>query len=78
MTVSRRLLLLVILGGFALVLALPALVGLGANWLWFSEVGYEVVYGTRLATGGLLFLLVGRRTGLRRAGHSLALDRGEC
>ena len=48
-----------VLAGFAFVLAMPALVGLGANWLWFSEVGYEVVYGTRLATGGLLFLLIG-------------------
>jgi hypothetical protein len=58
-TVSRRLLLLVVLGGFALVLALPALVGLGANWLWFREVGYEVVFGTRITTGVLLFLIAG-------------------
>jgi uncharacterized membrane protein (UPF0182 family) len=58
-TVSRRTILIVVLAGFAFVLALPALVGLGANWLWFSEVGYGVVYATRLTTGGLLFLLVG-------------------
>ena len=47
------------LTGFAFVLAIPALVGLAANWLWFSEVGYEAVYATRITTGGLLFLVVG-------------------
>jgi hypothetical protein len=58
-TISRRTILLVVLAGFAIVLALPALVGLGANWLWFREVDFGVVFGTRITTGVLLFLLGG-------------------
>ena len=59
MTISRRTILLVVLAGFAIVLALPALVGLGANWLWFREVDFGEVFGTRITTGVLLFLLGG-------------------
>jgi uncharacterized protein len=58
-TVSRRTILIVMMAGFAFVLAIPALVGFAANWLWYAEIGYEVVYGTRITTGGLLFALAG-------------------
>jgi uncharacterized membrane protein (UPF0182 family) len=57
--VTRRTVLLVAVVGFALILAVPALVGLAANWLWFQEVDYGVVFRTRLTTSGTLFLLAG-------------------
>src|SRR5512134_766739 len=54
----RRVLVLFVLL-LALVLVLPALIKLAAEWLWFQEVGYERVFSTRLLTETLLALLVG-------------------
>ena len=54
---SRGLVLFVFL--LALVLVLPALIQLAAEWFWFQEVGYERVFTTRLLTETLLALVVG-------------------
>jgi len=43
----------------ALVLVVPALIQLAAEWLWFQEVGYERVFTTRLVAEALLGLIVG-------------------
>ena len=59
LTVTRRTVLLVALFGLAIILAFPALIGLAADWLWFSEVDYGVVFGTRITTGTTLFVLAG-------------------
>jgi hypothetical protein len=42
-----------------LVLVLPTVVRLAAEWPWFSALGYERVFTTRLVAGGLLGLVVG-------------------
>ena len=41
------------------VLVLPTLVRLAAEWPWFSALGYERVFATRLVAGALLGLAVG-------------------
>lgn len=56
---SRRTIFLMVLGALAVLIALPALVGVTTNWLWFQEIGYGVVFVTRLTTGSALFFLVG-------------------
>src|SRR5881409_914178 len=43
----------------ALVLVLPTLVRLAAEWPWFNTLGYGRVFATRLVAGGLLGLVVG-------------------
>src|SRR2546428_12990907 len=48
-----RLLVLVFLA-FLLLLLLPSLVTLGAEWPWFQALGYERVFATRLVATGLL------------------------
>jgi len=42
-----------------LLLLLPALVRLAAEWPWFSSLGYERVFATRLVAQALLGLVVG-------------------
>ncbi|HEV8263802.1 MAG TPA: UPF0182 family protein [Gemmatimonadales bacterium] len=54
---SRSLVVLVVLA--VLVLVLPTVVRLAAEWPWFSALGYERVFTTRLVAGGLLGLVVG-------------------
>ncbi len=49
----RRLLVLVLAAAF-LVLFLPSLVTLAAEWPWFQSLGYERVFATRLVAEGLL------------------------
>jgi hypothetical protein len=42
-----------------LVLVLPTLIRLAAEWPWFSSLGYGRVFTTRLVAGGLLGFVVG-------------------
>src|ERR1700694_791105 len=53
----RGLVVLVLLA--VLVLVLPTLVRLAAEWPWFSTLGYGRVFTTRLVAGGLLGLVGG-------------------
>src|SRR5437016_14392869 len=54
----RRLLVLAFVAVFLLLL-LPSLVTLGAEWPWFQALGYERVFATRLVTKALLGVGVG-------------------
>jgi uncharacterized membrane protein (UPF0182 family) len=49
----------VLVGLAILVLVLPTLIRLAAEWPWFSSLGYGRVFTTRLVAGGLLGLVVG-------------------
>jgi len=55
----RRRLLTVIIAIFLLVLFLPSLVTLGAEWPWFQALGYGRVFATQLLAKGLLGVAVG-------------------
>jgi hypothetical protein len=54
---------LALLLGFAVVVALflmfPATAAVLADWWWFREIGYQIVFTRELATRSLLFFLVG-------------------
>src|SRR6185503_17739045 len=53
------------LAGIALLLFLfPVLSGFLADWWWFKEIGYQVVFTRELTTRALLFLGVGGFTAL--------------
>src|SRR3990170_4356073 len=49
----------VLVGLAILVLFLPTLIRLAAEWPWFNSLGYGRVFTTRLVAGGLLGLVVG-------------------
>ncbi|HUQ18124.1 MAG TPA: UPF0182 family protein [Gemmatimonadaceae bacterium] len=56
MTISRRGKALIIIALlFVLVTVIPTFVGLLTDWLWFSEVGYQVVFSKSLLTKFALF-----------------------
>ncbi len=78
---SRRRLVLVL--GIAVLVALvfvPFLVGLLADWWWFREIGYQVIFTRQLVTQLLLFLVAGSVAGgvlylnLRAAQRGLVPD----
>jgi hypothetical protein len=54
---NRGLVVLILLA--VLVLVLPTLIRLAAEWPWFNSLGYGRVFTTRLVAGGLLGLVVG-------------------
>ncbi len=56
---GRRFGLLALILLFAVVLVLPYLVQLAADWPWFVSLGYERVFGTRLVAELSLGLVVG-------------------
>ncbi len=56
---KRRLILSVAIAVLAALFLFPVVVALLADWWWFSEIGYEVVFTRELVTQSLLFLAVG-------------------
>src|ERR671918_354029 len=58
---GRRVSLVVLVSLVALLLLVPSVVRLAAEWPWFASLGYERVFATRLANRPLL----GRGIGLR-------------
>jgi uncharacterized protein len=58
----RRLVVIVIVAGFAALFLFPAFTALLTDWWWFKEIGYQVVFLRPLITGLLLFLVVGGLT----------------
>jgi uncharacterized membrane protein (UPF0182 family) len=72
----RRLALVVVLAPVALVLAFPAASALLADWWWFREIGYEVVFTRELSAKLLLFLGAGGATALALAVNLRVAQRG--
>jgi len=59
----RRVGLLVLIAAIAAVLFLfPILSGFLADWWWFKEIGYRIVFTRELVTRGILFLAAGGLT----------------
>jgi uncharacterized membrane protein (UPF0182 family) len=58
----RRLVLILLIVGFAALFFLPGLLGLLVDWWWFQEIGYQVVFTRELLTRVLLFLIAGGLT----------------
>lgn len=59
MTPTRRIALVALAVVVLLLLLGPGALGFAAEWLWFREIGFEVVYRTELVTRAALFLGVG-------------------
>jgi uncharacterized membrane protein (UPF0182 family) len=57
-----RLILLLAIAWFAAIFFVPTLLGFLADWWWFQEIGYQVVFTRELLTQFLLFLIVGGLT----------------
>ena len=57
----RRITIILILAAFLLLLGLPSLTDLYAEWLWFGETGYQQIFlqslGTKILVGSSVFLL---------------------
>lgn len=60
----RMLPFVVVASLLAILVLVPALVGLLADWWWFGEIGYQVVFRRELVTRVLLFFGVGALTAL--------------
>jgi uncharacterized membrane protein (UPF0182 family) len=58
----RRLVVTLLIAGFAVLFFFPALIGLLTDWWWFQEIGYQVVFTRELVTRVLLFLVAGGLT----------------
>ena len=58
----RRLFLLVAVGFFLATFFIPTLIALLADWWWFQEIGYQIVFTRELITRALLFLVAGGLT----------------
>jgi hypothetical protein len=58
----RRIVILSVVALVALVLFVPALMGVVTDWWWFQEIGYQTVFTGQLGTQLLLFLVVGALT----------------
>jgi uncharacterized membrane protein (UPF0182 family) len=43
---------------FVLVTIIPGLIGLTTDWLWFREVGYQIVFSKEITTRIVLFVIV--------------------
>ena len=56
---TRLALILGMVAVLALLLVVPALLGLLTDWWWFQEIGYQVVFTRQLTTQVLLFVAAG-------------------
>src|ERR1700751_3272353 len=63
LTRRRRVLILIALGGIALLLAGPRLIDGYVDWLWFGELGYRSVFTTVLVTRLIVFVVIGLLVG---------------
>jgi uncharacterized membrane protein (UPF0182 family) len=55
----RRVLLTIAALAFLIFVGLPWLTSVAADWLWYQEIGYEVVFLRQIVTRLLLFIGVG-------------------
>ncbi|HEU5304084.1 MAG TPA: UPF0182 family protein [Gemmatimonadales bacterium] len=72
----RRLVFILLLAAIAALVLLPGFIGLLADWWWFQEIGYQIVFTRELVTRILVFLVAGGLTFAVLYLNLLAAQRG--